>query len=218
MAAVRASTSRRQLVELLLPFMATSSSLVSPSMSTPPANRMYKEPQALSSKATLATDDALKGMNLDGEICAAALRKFTCLPVFPAIKQGESWFSKLKKAYSEGPQMPDLVDAEWRPRDKPHFQQQVVVAALLKRILDVSKVTRRFALASVLHFITRMRYTYLELPAGFDWRFPRKSWERGADEPYEPKEFREYGWPGLVYQVWQRLAGMRHGAGTNAKS
>jgi hypothetical protein len=94
------------------------------------------------------------------------------------------------------------------------MQQQVMVAALLQRTLDVSKMTRTFALASVLHVITRLRERYLELPAGFDPRYPRdpsKASPTGGREGVEDEGFREYGWPGLVFQVWQRLSTMRHG-------
>lgn len=91
--------------------------------------------------------------------------------------------------------MPNIVDPEWRPRDKEHFRQQVVVAALLQRTLDMAKVTRTFALATVLQFLTRLRERYLELPGGFDWRYPR------APDAGPARGYREYGWPGLTYQV-----------------
>ena len=127
-----------------------------------------------------------------------ALRRLSELRVHPRVKLGQSWSAKLKKARREGPQMPDIVDPEWRPRDVQLFRQQVVVAALLRRVLDVSKITRTYALANVLRFLTRMRERYLELPGGFDWRYPRA---RDPNRPHDATGYREYGWPGLTYQV-----------------
>jgi hypothetical protein len=42
------------------------------------------------------------------------------------------------------------------------------------------------------------------LAAGADWRYPL------LDDAGEVVGFREYGWPALVWQVWQSLASMRH--------
>ena len=250
--AIRACRSRPQLIELLLPFLSSSSSPLLRSPTVSPASSAlvaaslsagahgdqgdggsrrletcatdWATGQA-GSKAAAAAQDALKGMRLDGETCALALRKMLALPPFPKIKRGESWHAKRRKARRDGPQMPDLVDRDWRPRDAVLLRQQVVVAALLQRVLDVSKMTRTFALASVLHVIEHLEERYLALPGGFDWRYPRHrpptadeqacgcgqdSW--GEARVPAGEGFREYGWPGLVYRVWQRLSSMRHGS------
>ena len=85
---------------------------------------------------------------------------------------------------------------------------QAVVAALLQRVLDVSKMTRTYALASVLGVLARLRDTYLILPGGFDWRYTREPLPgeatRDLDDD-EPHAHREYGWPGLTVQVLRFL-------------
>ena len=191
--AIRACRSRPQLVELLVPFVATSSDLVgdsqAPAAPLPPRS-------GRTSKAAAAVADTLKGARLDGETCALALRRLCALPVYPRVKPGESWHATLMRARRNGPQMPNIVDPEWRPRDQEHFRQQVVVAALLQRTLDMAKVTRTFALATVMQFLSRLRERYLELPGGFDWRYPR-----APDTGRPARGYREYGWPGLTYQV-----------------
>ncbi len=77
------------------------------------------------SKASAVVMDTLKGMQLDGETCALALRRLSALPVYPPVKPGESWHAKMRRAWREGPKMPPLVDPDWRPRVKGHFQLQV---------------------------------------------------------------------------------------------
>ena len=195
--AIRSCTSRPQLVELLLPFLSTTSELVGASSSATSHRSILIGPSKRGSKAETAVAESLKGARLDGETCAMALRRLSALPVHPRVKPGESWHAKLRRASKKGPQMPNIVDPEWRPRDRQHFRQQVVVAALLQRIFVVSKITRTYALATVMFFLTRVRERYLDLPGGFDWRYPR------TRDPRKPHTgYREYGWPGLTYQVF----------------
>ena len=231
-AAIRACSSRPQLIELLLPFLPSASPLIRDGATpqTMALDRlegvgkaaMGEEGGILSeydhgqiSKSSAAVFDTLKGMQLDGEMCTLALRRLSALPVYPPVKPGESWHAKVRRFWREGPKMPPLVDPDWRPRVKASFQLQAVVAALLQRVLDLSKMTRTFALASVLAVLSRLRDTYLQLPGGFDWRYTREPFPgeptriRDKDEPHA---HREYGWPGLTAHVWHQLATMRKGA------
>ena len=139
-AAIRACSSRPQLIELLLPFLPSASSLIRDDV--PPTTRerpagggkewdgggggvLIEGDSGQMSKASAVVMDTLKGMQLDGETCALALRRLSALPVYPPVKPGESWHAKMRRAWREGPKMPPLVDPDWRPRVKGHFQLQV---------------------------------------------------------------------------------------------
>ena len=117
-AAIRACSSRPQLVRLLLPFLASPSALVSDTVSFAgnesrgSGGRMSEiqtKGEAEMSKAAAAVACSRKGIKLDGETCALALRRLSALPPFPQIKTGQSWHAKLRRAIREGPKMPELV-------------------------------------------------------------------------------------------------------------
>ena len=69
--------------------------------------------EAEMSKAAAAVACSRKGIKLDGETCALALRRLSALPPFPQIKTGQSWHAKLRRAIREGPKMPELVCAHF---------------------------------------------------------------------------------------------------------
>ncbi len=139
-AAIRACSSRPQLIELLLPFLPSASPLIRDDVPLRTRERpagggkegdgcgggvLIEGDSGHMSKASAAVMDTLKGMQLDGETCALALRRLSALPVYPPVKPGESWHAKMRRAWREGPKMPPLVDPDWRPRVKRLFQLQV---------------------------------------------------------------------------------------------
>jgi hypothetical protein len=144
--------------------------------------------------------------SLSGDDCACVLLRLDALKPRYRFKRRQPVFQR------DMPKMAPLLDPNYQPHNRQLSLLQALVAALLRRVLQLADTMTTNVLARVLRVVTRLENRGLALPAGSDWR-RRKPEVRETGSVVQVSEWDPmYGYPGLPFFVYLKLSTMRKGA------